>query len=243
MSGLNDFLVVDGLTQVLAEQYNRLVGNTVRGDMANTESLSADKTLIDNDFTLQVLTPDAARNVFLPAAAATNHPFEVVNKSATYTLTVKNAAGTGIESVLPGEAVRFVSDGSVWSALRGLRAGLSVTKQTSGISTDTSSTTFVDVTNATVTVTLAVTSSILVLATGTVTSTLGARETIKALIDGASQGEAIEDIGAGTNKQWSYVALKTSVAAGSREVKLQFKTNGNQVNFYNGLLIAIVIPQ
>lgn len=135
----------------------------------------------------------------------------------------------------------LVSNGSMptWVALASI---LTAQKQVSSISTDTSSTTFVDIANATITLTLAVKSTILLFATASLVSVAGAIETIKAVVDGVDQTESVNELTAGKDVQWSYLAISTEVAAGSRVVKLQYKTDSNQVNFYNGLLVAVVIP-
>ena len=91
---LNDYRVTDLVTQVQAVQYNRVIDATIRGELSNSETLTANKTLIDADYVLQVYAPTAARDVTLPAVAAANHPFSIVNTSALYALTVKNAGGS-----------------------------------------------------------------------------------------------------------------------------------------------------
>jgi hypothetical protein len=114
MANLADYHVIDGVTEVLAEHHNSVIDSTIRGELSNIQSLAADKTLIDDDFALQVYTPTAARVVTLPAVATTNHPFYIVNSSATYALTVKNAGGTTISVIGVSSAGQFASDGAVW---------------------------------------------------------------------------------------------------------------------------------
>jgi len=114
MADLTDYHVVDGVDDVLAVQYNRIIDSTVRGELSNIESLTANKTLMDSDFALQIFTPTAARDVTLPAIVAANHPFYIVNASATYALTVKNAGGTTIGTVAVSSSGSFASDGVAW---------------------------------------------------------------------------------------------------------------------------------
>jgi hypothetical protein len=116
MANLDNFRVTALLTRVLATQYNRVVDAIVRGEMSNSETLTANKTLVDADFAMQTYAPTAARNVTLPAVAAANHPFVIVNTSSLYALTVKNAGATIIGIVPPLSAREFVSSGSVWYA-------------------------------------------------------------------------------------------------------------------------------
>jgi len=122
--------LVDGLDQAKAADVNTvydevtaietvLLVNLLRGGYANTETLSAAKTLTDNDKPLQFLDPGgAARDINLPAAGATNHLFVIVNTAATaLSLTVKDAAASTIGTVAHGENKIFVSNGSVWKQI------------------------------------------------------------------------------------------------------------------------------
>lgn len=119
MTNLIDYRVTDGIDDVLAVQYNRVIDAAIRGELSNVETLAANKTLIDADYPLQVLTPTAARDVTLPAVAASNHPFYIVNKSASYELTVKNAGGTTIGTVAISSSGSFASDGTAWHPFGG----------------------------------------------------------------------------------------------------------------------------
>lgn len=119
MADLTDYHVVDGVDDVLAVQYNRIIDSTVRGELSNIESLTANKTLTDADFALQIFTPTAARDVTLPAIVAANHPFYIVNASASYALTVKNAGGTTIGTVAVSSSGSFASDGVAWHSFGG----------------------------------------------------------------------------------------------------------------------------
>lgn len=114
MTDLTNYRVTDGIDDVLAAQYNRVIDSIVRGELSNTETLAANKTLINADYALQVLSPTAARDVTLPAVGTTNHPYYIVNASASYALTVKNAGGTTIGIVPVSSAAMFVSNGTAW---------------------------------------------------------------------------------------------------------------------------------
>jgi len=82
----------------------------------NSETLSANKTLVDGDKAVQSLTSSAARDVSLPAVGTGNHAFYVVNRSS-YTFTVKDSSGSTVGSVLAGTIGICVSDGTVWKLL------------------------------------------------------------------------------------------------------------------------------
>lgn len=114
MANLSDYHVIDGVTEVLAEHHNTVLDSTIRAELSNIETLAADRTLVDDDFALQVFTPTAARDVLLPAVAVTNHPFYIINASATYALSVKNAGGTLIGTVDVSGSGQFSSDGASW---------------------------------------------------------------------------------------------------------------------------------
>jgi hypothetical protein len=101
-------------TTITAARLNKMLDATVRGELSNTETLTANKTLVDADFALQVYTPTAAREVTLPAVAAANHPFYIVNASATYALTVKNAGGTTIKTIAASGSAILASNGLAW---------------------------------------------------------------------------------------------------------------------------------
>ena len=116
MTNLVDYRVTDLVTQVLAEQYNRIIDSALRGELSNSETLASDKTLIDADFALQIYAPTAARTVTLPAVAAANHPYYIINTSA-FLLTVKDAGATIIDYVYPGRSGVFVSSGAAWKSM------------------------------------------------------------------------------------------------------------------------------
>jgi len=94
-------------------------GSVMRASGANIESLTANKTLVDANYALQIYTPTAARDVILPAVASTNHPFYVINASDTYALTVKNAGGATIGIVAISSSGSFASDGTAWHSFGG----------------------------------------------------------------------------------------------------------------------------
>ena len=101
-------------------------GSVMRASGANIETLTANKTLVDANYALQIYTPTAARDVTLPAVASTNHPFYVINASATYALTVKNAGGATIGIVAISSSGSFASDAIAWHSFGG--GGTALTK-------------------------------------------------------------------------------------------------------------------
>ena len=116
MADLNDFGYTDDVDDVLAVYVNNLLASTMRSEYKNVETLSADKTLTDADTPIQRLDCNgAARIVKVPTAdAVDNHPFFIVNSSASaYAITVKsNDAATIIATVAQGEAVLVLPDGN-----------------------------------------------------------------------------------------------------------------------------------
>jgi len=120
--------LVDGVDDILASHHNvayTVIEAMARGiplaDYTNTETLAATLTLTDADPPLQFLDPGGAgRQINLPAEAAANHPFYIVNEAdAAETLTVKDDAGNTIDTVAQGEAKVFFSNGVAWRALSG----------------------------------------------------------------------------------------------------------------------------
>ncbi|MCK5609929.1 hypothetical protein KAR91_49105 [Candidatus Pacearchaeota archaeon] len=83
----------------------------------NIEALAGDHTLTDASEPIQALTPDAARDVNLPAEAVTNPTFLIANPSGSgFVLTIKDDGGATITTVADGETKLIVPDGVTWYA-------------------------------------------------------------------------------------------------------------------------------
>ena len=119
MTDLTNYRVIDGVDDVLAAQYNRVLDSTIRAELSNVQALTASKTLVDTDFALQVYAPTAARIVTLPAIGSTNHPYYIINTSASYDLTIKDAGGSTIGTVATSSSGSFASDGTSWHSFGG----------------------------------------------------------------------------------------------------------------------------
>lgn len=111
--------VTDDLDDNLAEYHNELataidhlMSAVPYGAYKNSQSMTGNVTLTDADFPIQSFSPTAARDLTLPAVATTNHAFYVVNRSATYEITVKNAGGTTITTVAVSSSALVFSDGT-----------------------------------------------------------------------------------------------------------------------------------
>ena len=88
---------------------------------ANIETLSADKTLIDTDKPVQSYALTAAWIVNLPAIASTNPAFYILNRSASYTITVKNASAAVVTTIVAGGKALVLSDGvNNWYEISGV---------------------------------------------------------------------------------------------------------------------------
>jgi hypothetical protein len=117
----------------------------------------------------------------------------------------------------------------------------------SGWSTSTTSTAFVDVTGSSLNVTLVTASTILAFASSAVIAADDATATVKIVIDGTDQAESLYKMPtAASIASMVNLGIKTGVAAGVRTIKLQFRSSTaappKTVNLYNGLLIVLVIP-
>lgn len=77
-----------------------------------TQSMTANVTLTDSDLPIQSFSPTAARDLTLPSVASTNHAFYVINRSGTYSITVKNSGGTVIRVISPSKSTVVISDGA-----------------------------------------------------------------------------------------------------------------------------------
>lgn len=75
-------------------------------------TMSGNVTLDDDDDPIQSFDPDANRDVTLPAVAATNGAFYIINRDASFTLTIKNAGGSTITTISAGAAALVLSDGA-----------------------------------------------------------------------------------------------------------------------------------
>lgn len=82
---------------------------------------TGDVTLTDASDPMQSVDCNGAdRAITLPANAATNGAFYIINKTAaTYNLTVKNPDGSALTVIPPTKAAGFLSDGVGWHALLG----------------------------------------------------------------------------------------------------------------------------
>jgi hypothetical protein len=79
----------------------------------NVESITANKTLDYKSSMFQVLDPDAARDVVLPAEKD-GAVFFIKNESASYALTVKDDGASTIATIAADEGAIVVCDGSDW---------------------------------------------------------------------------------------------------------------------------------
>lgn len=111
--------VTDDVTDNLAQYHNELktaidhvMSASPYSGYKNAQSMTGNVTLSDSDYPIQSFSPTAARDLTLPAVASTNHAFYVVNRSATYAITVKNSGGTTIGTVAAEASALYFSDGS-----------------------------------------------------------------------------------------------------------------------------------
>ena len=74
-------------------------------------SMTGNVVLTDASFPLLSYSPTAARDLTLPALATTNHPFYIINRSATYAITVKDAGAATITTIALSSTALIVSDG------------------------------------------------------------------------------------------------------------------------------------
>ncbi|MCO5167872.1 MAG: hypothetical protein M9894_16130 [Planctomycetes bacterium] len=91
------------------------------GSAVDVAAAGANVTLPANAAPLQVLTPDAARDVTLPDVALwAGRTIVIVNgAAATHALTAKNAGGDTIGAIAATKASLFFSTGAAWRVLAG----------------------------------------------------------------------------------------------------------------------------
>lgn len=113
------------------------------------------------------------------------------------------------------------------------------------LSTDTTSTDWVDISESVLSMTLNRTSTIIAIAVGTGRASSGNTLYVRLVIDGVAGEEILLGTTAAVdlNTPTMLSFYRSGVAAGSRTIKLQYKSSaGGQVNFYNGTLVAFAIP-
>jgi hypothetical protein len=117
MADLNDFYKVDGVDDVMAEDMNRLISSSDYATFRNVETLTDNKALTDDDCPIQYLTPSGAnRDVTLPDEATSNHKFIIMNPTGTsYSLVVKNYAGSTLSTLAAGGIAVFYSTGTEYA--------------------------------------------------------------------------------------------------------------------------------
>lgn len=113
MTTLTDFEVLAGVTEMLASQYNLLLGSILRGNMGNATTMTGTVTLANSDIAIQRFDCNGAdRIVKLPAQADANHPFAVFNTTAaTYFINLQANDGTSICYIAPGDVAYVIPDG------------------------------------------------------------------------------------------------------------------------------------
>ncbi|TXH09019.1 MAG: hypothetical protein E6R03_17350 [Hyphomicrobiaceae bacterium] len=110
--------VTDDLNDNLASYQNekktaidKLMSAAAYSSYVRTQSMTGNVTLTNSDFPIQSFSPTAARDLTLPAVAATNHAFYVINRGS-YEITVKNAGATVIGRVESNGTAFILSDGA-----------------------------------------------------------------------------------------------------------------------------------
>lgn len=115
MATINDFIPTDDVHDVLARWIVDLIPTSLRSEYKNTETLSADRALLDADTPIQVFDPDGGDyDVILPDAdAVENHPFMIRNGGSSGTISVKSNDEVTTHAVLTaGQRVLMLPDGN-----------------------------------------------------------------------------------------------------------------------------------
>ncbi len=118
------FLIRDPNEGLAENQTKRVTGEDLLAvtagfaSMANVESLSGAKTLLDSDAAYQFLNPNGAdRDVTLPAEGNDNHPYMIAHTGTANLLTLKNDAGTVLVVLHPGDVRIILPTGAGWLAV------------------------------------------------------------------------------------------------------------------------------
>lgn len=82
----------------------------------NVESITTNKTLTYKDSMFQVLDPDAAHDLILPAEKD-GAVFFVKNESSAHNIVIKNDGASTIATAAAGEGCIVACDGSDWKVI------------------------------------------------------------------------------------------------------------------------------
>lgn len=111
--------VTDGITDNLAQYHNELktaiehaMSASAYAAYCTPASMTGNITLTDADLPVLSYSPTAARDLTLPAVATTNHSFYVINRSATYAITIKKADTSTLITLGAGQNAMLASDGA-----------------------------------------------------------------------------------------------------------------------------------
>lgn len=108
MTTLTSFSKTDLVDDHVAGDVNTLIAASIRPEYANTETLSATKTLNNNDCQYQFLTASSAnRIVKLAVEAIQNHTTLIFNAGTDNQLIVQTAGGTTLAYIGPGGWIVF----------------------------------------------------------------------------------------------------------------------------------------
>lgn len=111
--------------EFIAAQVRNLAANPAKGPLVcggtNIETLTGNKTLTIDDARVQVLDPDGAKDVTLPAEAlSAGDSFILVNAaSGAEAITVKDDTPATVGSVAQNETGIFFCDGTTWRMIQG----------------------------------------------------------------------------------------------------------------------------
>jgi hypothetical protein len=152
----------------------------------------------------------------------------IASANLTTALTLAGAAGTN------GQVLTSAGSGlPTWTTVSsGVAAFARVVRSTGDVTT--TSTSFVDVTGATVTITTGLFPVVVGWTAGTANSTSGERVDLKILVDGSQDGLGVEFSGSSANKQMnaSFTHQTAVLTAGSHTIKMQFKVSGGTGTIY-----------
>jgi hypothetical protein len=129
LTTLADFQKTNLADDHTAEDYNFLLKGVLNALLANTETISATKQLVDGDCQIQIITPSGAnRTVQLPSEATTNHVhFIKCASGATYDVLVKDDGGATTFCTLDAnEWALCIPAGNIWHVIHSASVEASV---------------------------------------------------------------------------------------------------------------------
>lgn len=119
MTDLTSFTYAELFDDHMAAHINKVIAASLRPEYANTETISATKTLVDNDCQYQFLTASGGNQIVkLAPNAISNHPELIFNIGTSNQLIIQDSGGTTLAYIGPAGWIMFIpSNAQSWKII------------------------------------------------------------------------------------------------------------------------------